>query len=132
MWAAGQLARFKSFKLTVASSEGSETMDAVEVWTADGPFHGGVELVDTTRLDSGRIVVQAVFGEKRRHLILNWLAHMLHSKARWRQIRQFEGTSLRIETNPPLPISIDGEVLAQTPVAVGVKPGALQVVCPRA
>jgi diacylglycerol kinase family enzyme len=132
IWAASQLARFKSFKLTVTSPEGSETMDAVEVRIANGPFHGGVELVDTARLDSGRIVVQAVSGQKRRHLVLNWIAHTLRSKARWRQIRQFEGTSLRIETNPSLPISIDGEVLARTPVEVGVRSGSLRVASPRA
>ena len=132
VWAAGQLARFRSFKLTVTSPEGSETLDAVEVRIANGPFHGGVELVDTARLDSGMIVVQAVTGEKRRHLVLNWLSHMLRSKARWRHIRQFEGASLRIETDPPLPISIDGEVLARTPVAVGAWARALRVASPRA
>jgi diacylglycerol kinase family enzyme len=132
VWAAGQLARFKSFRLTITSPAGLETMDAVEVRIANGPFHGGVELVDTAELESGQIVVQAVTGEKRRPLVLNWLAHMLHSKARGRQIRQFEGTSLRIETDPPLPISIDGEVLARTPVTVGARARALWVTSPRA
>jgi len=130
IWAAGQLAKFRSFRLTVTSPEGTETMDAVEVRIANGPFHGGVELVDTARLDSGKIVVQAVTGEKRRHLVLNWIAHAVRSNARWRQIRQFEGASLRIETDPPLPISIDGEVLAQTPVDVGAKARALWVAAP--
>lgn len=130
IWAAGQLAKFRSFRLTVTSPEGTESLDAVEVRIANGPFHGGVELVDTARLDSGKIVVQAVTGEKRRHLVLNWIAHAVRSKARWRQIRQFEGASLRIETDPPLPISIDGEVLAQTPVEVGAKARALWVAAP--
>jgi diacylglycerol kinase family enzyme len=33
-------------------------------------------------------------------------------------------------TVPPLPISIDGEVLASTPVTVGARPGALWVMAP--
>jgi diacylglycerol kinase family enzyme len=106
-------------------------MDAVEVRIANGPFHGGVELVETARLDSGRIVVQPVTGQKRRHLVPSWLAHTLRSKARWRQIRQFEGALLQIETDPSLPISVDGEVLASTPVSVGAKTPALRVASPR-
>jgi diacylglycerol kinase family enzyme len=34
---------------------------------------------------------------------------------------------MRVETSPPVPISIDGEVLAHTPVDVVVKPRALRV-----
>ena len=37
---------------------------------------------------------------------------------------------LRIETRPPLPISIDGEVLAKTPVTISVAEGAIEVVVP--
>ena len=37
---------------------------------------------------------------------------------------------MRISSEPALPISIDGEVLASTPVVVGVKPGSLLVMAP--
>lgn len=130
IWAAVQLARFRAFRLTVEIGAERETLDAVEVRIANGPYHAGVKLVDQARLDSGNIVVQAVIGQKRRHILLNWAAHAIGSDRRWRQIRQFEAPSIRLETEPALPISIDGEVLAQTPIVAGVKPGAILVMAP--
>lgn len=130
IWAATQLLRFKSFALTVEVRGKRHRMDAVEVRIANGPFHGGVELVETAKLDSGKIVLQAVTGEKRRHLLLNWAAHMVRSNERWRQICQYEGAEMRIATDPPLPISIDGEVLAHTPVTIKVRAAAILVIAP--
>jgi diacylglycerol kinase family enzyme len=91
LWAAAQLAKFQAFSLTIANDGEEVTMDAVEVRIANGPYHGGVELVEAARLDSGKIVVQVVYGERRRHLLLNWFAQLAHSDARWRQVRQFGG-----------------------------------------
>ena len=42
----------------------------------------------------------------------------------------FSGKSLRIDTKPSLPISIDGEVLAHTPVTAAVAPGIIEVMVP--
>ena len=130
LWAAGQLARFQPFRLTIGEGAAAETLDAVEVRIANGPYHGGVELVDEAKLDSGRIVVQAVVGQNRRDLLFNWAAHAVGAKARRRTTREFEGVAIRISTDPPLPISIDGEVLARTPVTVTVQAGAILVAAP--
>jgi YegS/Rv2252/BmrU family lipid kinase len=131
IWAAGQLARFRPFRLFVTVDGERHQIDTVEVRIANGPFHGGVELVEAARLDSGKLVVQAVVGERRRHLLANWAAHALGAQARWRQIRQFEAETMWIETDPPLPISIDGEVLARTPFAIRARSSALVVAAPR-
>jgi diacylglycerol kinase family enzyme len=45
-------------------------------------------------------------------------------------VRRFEGRSLRVATDPPLPISIDGEVMARTPVTARVAERAIEVVVP--
>ena len=130
LWAVRQLARFHAFQLTVEEGANRETFDAVEVRIANGPFHGGIELVEDAELNSGRIIVQAVVGQSRRHLLLNWAAHLFGAHRRWGQVRQFAAASMRISSEPALPISIDGEVLASTPVVVGVKPGSLLVMAP--
>jgi YegS/Rv2252/BmrU family lipid kinase len=130
LWAAVQLARFRPFRLTVEIGKKREIFDAVEVRIANGAYHGGVKLVDEAHLDSGKIVVQAVVGQKRRHLLLNWAAHIIGADRRWRQVRQFEGASIRLSSEPPMPISIDGEVLARMPVVATVKPRAMLVVAP--
>jgi YegS/Rv2252/BmrU family lipid kinase len=130
LWAAAQLARFRAFRLFVTINGERHEMDAVEVRIANGPFHGGVELVEAARLDSGKLVIQAVVGEKRRHLLFNWAAQSLGSHLRWRKVRRFEADMMVVETEPPLPISIDGEVLAKTPFTVRARPRALLVRAP--
>ena len=46
------------------------------------------------------------------------------------QTEEFRGKAFRIETRPPQRISIDGEVLASTPVTVQVAAGAVEVAVP--
>jgi len=131
LWAARQLIRFKAFRLTVETGSQTETMEAVEVRIANGPYHGGVELVDEAAVDSGRIVVQVVLGETRGHLIWSWLLSVLRHRERRKTTRTFEGRSIRLSTPTPMPISIDGEVLAETPVAARIARQAIRVAVPR-
>nr|WP_217352860.1 diacylglycerol kinase family protein [Sphingomonas sp. ID1715] len=126
-WAAWQFLRFRPFKLTV----GNETVDAVEVRIANGPYHGGTELVEDAAVDSGKIVVQAVLGNARHRLIWSWAASILKLRARKRTVREFHGSELRVATDPPLPISIDGEVLAHTPVTARIAAGIIEVAAPK-
>ena len=129
-WAAWKFLRFRPFRLTVGEGAEAVTVDAVEVRIANGGYHGGADLVDQAILDSGEIVVQAVLGNARRRLLWSWAASLLRLRARHRTTREFQGARLRIVTDPPLPISIDGEVLARTPVTARVAKGAIVVAAP--
>jgi YegS/Rv2252/BmrU family lipid kinase len=131
LWAAFQLAKFHPFQVTIGEGVDAVTIEAVELRIANGPYHGGVELVDEARLDSGRIVVQAVLGGTRTSLMWSWILSALRLKARQATTREFAGESIRIVTVPPLPISIDGEVLAKTPVTARIARAALLVAAPR-
>jgi diacylglycerol kinase family enzyme len=129
-WATIQAFRFKPFKLTVGEGPDAETIDALEVRIANGGYHGGTELVDA-EVDSGEIVVQAVVGRWRAMLGLSWLLSLIHMRAAQPTVREFRGRTLRIVTEPRLPISIDGEVLARTPVTARVARGVIEVAAPR-
>ena len=130
-WAALQFARFRAFTLIVHERDQRHEMKVVEVRISNGPYHGGTEMVDAAQVDSGHIVVQAVKGHVRRRLIRNWVASVLRHDARHDDVVNFSGKSLRIETRPPLPISIDGEVLAKTPVTARIAAGVIEVMAPR-
>ncbi len=130
VWAAYQLARFRPFLLTVGEGAAAVTIEAVEVRIANGAFHGGTELVEGAEVDSGRIVVQAVLGQSRAGLLWSWFASSLKLSAREATTRDFAGEALRVATDPPLPISIDGEVLAHTPVTAKIAKGAIVVAAP--
>ena len=131
-WAAYQFVRFKPFTLIVTDAAGEHRLRVVEVRISNGPYHGGTEMVDAAAVDSGEIVVQAVVGHVKRRLVKNWAASFVGHKSRHEDIRNFRGKSLRVATEPPLPISIDGEVLARTPVTARIAAGVIRVMAPAA
>jgi YegS/Rv2252/BmrU family lipid kinase len=125
-WAVLQFARFKPFQLMVDG----ERVPALEVRISNGPYHGGTELVDTASVDSGEIVVQVVIGHQKRRLAANWGKSILTGRASRDEVREFRGTSLRLDSEPRMPISIDGELLAHTPVTAKVAAGVIEVMVP--
>lgn len=126
-WAAVSLARFRPFTLVVDG----ERMRVLEVRIANGNFHGGTELVESADVMSGEIVVQAVLGRTRARLLWSWFASIFKLPGRHLTTRDFKGRSIRVETVPRLPISIDGEIAARTPVTAHVAPAALRMMLPR-
>lgn len=129
-WALLCMLRFRPFRLTVEQDGRTETLSALEVRIANGAFHGGVEVVEGAEVDSGEIVVQAVTGHEKSRLVRNWLAILARPSARKETVRDFRGQRLRIVTDPPLPISIDGEVTGRTPANVEIAGRAIEVVVP--
>jgi YegS/Rv2252/BmrU family lipid kinase len=124
-WAAVQMARFKPFRLTVDD----QTIDALEVRIANGRFHGGAELVETD-VDAGEIVVQVITGTWRTKLLWSWGLSLIGPDHVRGTVREFRGRSFRVSTDPPMPISIDGEVLATTPVIAKVAARAVTMAVP--
>ena len=129
-WAAYQFTRFKPFTLIVDDGTREERLKVVEVRISNGPYHGGTELVESASVTSGEIVVQAVCGHVKRRLVKNWAASVMKHEARHEDTRDFRGKTLKIRTEPPLPISIDGEVLAHTPVTAKIAAGVIEVMVP--
>jgi diacylglycerol kinase family enzyme len=130
IWAVWCLIRFHAFRLTVRGEGIDETLWATEVRIANGGHHGGVELIESAEVDSGQIIIQAVVGRRASSLIWDWFAKYFKLPARNRTTREFHGSRLTIETRPRQRISIDGEVLAKTPVVAQVAERAIEVVVP--
>lgn len=131
-WAAYQFGRFKPFTLHIDDGEKKRKMRVVEVRISNGPYHGGTWLVDEASVSSGEIVVQAVRGHYKRKLVQNWAASFFGLPQRHYDTISFTGKKLTIDTEPRLPISIDGEVLAHTPITARVAAGIIQVMAPPA
>jgi YegS/Rv2252/BmrU family lipid kinase len=128
-WAGLQMTRFRPFALTVKGEGVDETISALEVRIANGAYHGGAELVETDVRD-GEIVVQAVIGTWRTKLLWSWGLSLLGPDQMRGTVREYRGKSFRLSTDRPLPISIDGEVLAETPVTVAVARKAIWMAVP--
>jgi len=103
---------------------------ATEVRIANGSHHGGVELIEEAGVDSGEIVVQVVTGRSSLRLVWDWFARYWRLPARNAVTEEFHARRIEIDTRPRQRISIDGEVLARTPVVVQVAERAIEVVVP--
>lgn len=130
VWAARCFLRFRPFRLTVDDGTSVHQLWTSEVRIFNGRYHGGVELADSTDVDSGDIVVQAVTGRSRWRLSMDWYAKYFRLANRNDTTVEFRGRLLRLDSKPCHQISIDGELLARMPVEVRVAPRAIEVVVP--
>ena len=131
IWAIRVAFKFRPFRLHVDDGTTVHKVWATEARIANGTHHGGVELVESARLDSGEIVIQAVTGRSLVLLAWSWFATLFKLKARKLTYTEFHGRTLHIKAKPPQRISIDGELSARTPVTVGVARAAVWVAAPR-
>ncbi len=129
-WAIWCFFRFRPFRLIVHDASGVHQLWTTEVRIFNGRFHGGVELTETTDVDSGDIVIQAVTGRSLGRLMWDWYAKFFKLSSRNATTTEFRGKQLRLDTKPRHRVSIDGEVLARMPVTVGVAERAIEVVVP--
>jgi YegS/Rv2252/BmrU family lipid kinase len=130
LWAGWSAASFKAFQLIVDDGEKRHRLWATEARIANGRFHGGIELIESADVDSGEIVVQAVEGRSVVKLGWSYVASALKHRARHEPLREFRGRTLRIDTHPPMRVSIDGELGPETPFDASVAPGAIMVAAP--
>jgi len=132
MWALWCALRFRPFKIIIESADGHvDKFWATEARIANGSHHGGVELIESQQVDSGEIVIQAVTGRSIWGLAWSWFATILKLRSRHGTMREFRGTSMKLNTRPHLKISIDGEVCAKTPVTVSIARHVIEIAAPR-
>jgi YegS/Rv2252/BmrU family lipid kinase len=129
-WAIRCFIRFRPFRLIVDDGTQVHRLWTTEVRIFNGRFHGGVELADTTDVDSGDIVVQAVTGRSRWRLSWDWYAKFFKLRSRNDTTCEFRAKLLRLDTKPSHRISIDGELLARMPATVQVVARAIEVAAP--
>lgn len=130
LWAIWCLLHFRPFKLYVESDGRRTSLWATEVRIFNGRYHGGVELIQDEAIDDGEIVIQAVTGQSLLPLAWNWFARFFRLPGRSTTTVEFRGSRLLIDTKPRLRISVDGEVVTQTPAVVESAHKAIEVAIP--
>lgn len=92
---------------------------------------GGMRVTPGARPDDGLLDVLTIGDVTKTDFVLTFPKiykgrHVSHPK-----IEVLRGRSVRIETEEPLPVALDGEQPGTTPLAVGLLPGALRLRVPR-
>jgi len=130
IWAVKCSINFRAFRLIIDDGTLERRLWVTEVRILNGAYHGGVELSHRADVDTGEIVIQAVVGRSRFDLACDWYAKFFKLRDRNAHTEEFRGTSFKLDTVPRHRISIDGEVLARTPVQVKVAQKAIEVAVP--
>jgi YegS/Rv2252/BmrU family lipid kinase len=132
IWAIRVAFEFRPFRLRITLDDGTVVKCwATEARIANGTHHGGVLLVESQRLDSGEMVIQAVSGKSVFGLAWSWFATLFRLRHRAQTVTEWRGKRMTLDARPRQKISIDGEIAAVTPVTVEVARGAIDVAAPR-
>ena len=95
---------------------------------ANGSFHAGIPITGDASADDRLLLAYALGADARRQLLVATLRHILTGRRRTLTDAPFLATdALRLETDPPLPLDIDGEIRGRTPVRISIVPNALRV-----
>jgi diacylglycerol kinase family enzyme len=95
---------------------------------ANGNTHAGNPITRDGSADDRLLVAYALGAHGRRHLLAATLGHLVTGRRRSVEGEPFLAAGeIQVETHPPLPLDIDGELHGQTPVLVRILPNALRV-----
>ena len=131
IWAGWSAASFNAFRVSLDDGKRSYRHWATEVRIANGRFHGGLELIESADVESGEIVVQVVEGRSIAKLGWSYAAAALKLQARKQTVREFRAKKLTLNTHPRMPVSIDGEIGAETPLEISALANAVTIAAPR-
>ncbi len=131
VWAGWSAANFNAFRVKLEDGKRVHRMWATEVRIANGRYHGGIELIENADVKSGEIVVQIVAGRSLAKLGWSYVAAAVKLRSRHQVVREFVAREFKLSTQPRLKVSIDGEIGAETPLAITAIRDAVTIAVPR-
>jgi YegS/Rv2252/BmrU family lipid kinase len=127
-----RFARHQAFRCRMRIDEETVEVDALDLRVVNGPFQGGIRIVDEASVQSGDLLVRIIKGPGKWALGRAWGHLVLGVRDDPLSIPTIRGRQIDISATPPQYVSVDGEVVTQTPVRISIAPGALQIIVPEA
>jgi len=93
-------------------------------------YGGGMKIAPEAKMDDGLLDVCVVGGVDPFKLFCMFPTVYAGRHLKIREVAYFHAPRVQVETEYPLDVYADGEYVCQTPVEVGIEPGALKIVCP--
>jgi YegS/Rv2252/BmrU family lipid kinase len=116
--------------LVRARGEGGEfTGRMLLACAGNSPFAGGgvMHFSPGARLDDGLLNISLIDAVGRLATLRQFFRLLKGTHVHHPKVRYFTGTSLAVETDPSVPIQIDGDHFCQTPATFRVRPGGVPV-----
>jgi diacylglycerol kinase (ATP) len=126
------LFRFAPFRMKITSLDGQRTtlsdQPTMLAAFANTPIYGGgMKIAPRARMDDGQLDVCVIGGIDPFKLACMFPTVYFGRHLRIREVKYFQASHLRVETEYPLDVYADGEYVCQTPVELEVRREALKV-----
>ena len=122
------LPRHRPLHASITAGGRRYTLDTHQLNIANGSFHAGRPITGDTGADDRLLLVYCLGGPARRSLISATVRHAALGRRRTMKEPAFLAVSeLWLDTDPPLPLDVDGEIRARTPTQINLAPQALRV-----
>ena len=121
----------RPFKATLTANGIQRVLWTHQLNIANGAYHAGRRITRDASVDDRLLVAYRLGDASRLRVTGQTLGQVLAGPRRSRADSRFLSTDrLRVATDPPLPLDLDGEVRATTPVHITLLPQALRVMVP--
>lgn len=118
----------RPFHATITASGQRYTLHTHQLNIANGSFHAGRPITGDASADDRLLLVYPLGGPRRRALISATLRHTIAGARRTLTESAFLAVQeLWLDTDPPLPLDVDGEIHGHTPARIALAPEALRV-----
>ncbi|PKK14762.1 diacylglycerol kinase family protein [Thermomonospora sp. CIF 1] len=124
--------RHRPFTAVVEVEGRTHEMVTHQLNIANGSHHSGRRFAGDASPDDRLLNVYRLGDRSRLGLAAATVAHVVTGPRRRLADEMFINTSheVRVTTDPPLPVDVDGEIRGRTPVTIGLLPNALRVLVP--
>lgn len=121
-----------SFRITIDEEEHAVTSPLVLVANGSSIINSAFRIDDSIRSDDGKLDVVVVTAN-RPHELAMLIGHAANpmatlSDSPW--VIQRRASTIRVESDTPQPIQLDGDVSAETPAVFGIRPRAIGIAVP--
>jgi diacylglycerol kinase (ATP) len=122
------LPRHRPLRATITAGDHSYALDTHQLNIANGSFHAGRPITGDASADDRLLLVYSLGGPGRRALLAATVRHaVLGARRTWKEPAFLAVRELWLDTDPPLPLDVDGEIRGRTPVRIALAPQALRV-----
>jgi diacylglycerol kinase (ATP) len=122
------LPRHRAFHATITAGNQTVEMETHQLNIANGSFHAGRPITGDAGADDRLLLAYRLGGPGRASLITATLWHAARGARRtWAEPAFLAVSELWLETDPPLPLDVDGEVRGRTPARITLAAEALRV-----
>jgi diacylglycerol kinase (ATP) len=124
--AVARLARHRPFRARITAAGTEYEVVTHQLNIVNGRFQAGQPITRDATVDDRVLHVYPLGGDRRRQLLSASLRQAFAGRRRPTAPPFLATDDLLVETDPPLPLDVDGEVHGQTPIRVRLLPNALR------